>query len=122
MRLSKRISARDGTKDKRILIVRGDGGREWLADALGEAGAKVEKVAAYRRIVPEPSMRDWERIRPLLARRCARVAVDDGSEGVRNLDELVREHLTVDRNLDAQARAARHAASAYCRGRAASGF
>src|SRR5471030_1810301 len=88
----------DGLKDKRILIVRGDGGREWLADALSAAGAKVEKVAAYRRIVPEPSMRDWERIHALLA-GVPHAWLLTSSEGVRNLEELAREHLTVDETL-----------------------
>lgn len=36
----------------RVLVVRGDGGREWLAERLGEAGAEVEAVSAYRRAVP----------------------------------------------------------------------
>jgi uroporphyrinogen III methyltransferase/synthase len=88
----------DGLKDKRVLIVRGDGGREWLADALSAAGAKVEKVAAYRRIVPEPSMRDWERIHALLAGE-PHAWLLTSSEGVRNLEELAREHLTVDETL-----------------------
>jgi uroporphyrinogen III methyltransferase/synthase len=88
----------DGLKDKRVLIVRGDGGREWLADTLGAAGAKVEKVAAYRRIVPEPSMRDWERIHALLAGE-PHAWLLTSSEGVRNLEELAREHLTVDETL-----------------------
>ena len=88
----------DGLKDKRILIVRGDGGREWLADALSAAGAKVEKVAAYRRIVPEPSMRDWERIHALLT-GVPHAWLLTSSEGVRNLEELAREHLTVDETL-----------------------
>jgi uroporphyrinogen III methyltransferase/synthase len=87
-----------GLKDKRVLIVRGDGGREWLADALSAAGAKVEKVAAYRRIVPEPSMRDWERIHALLAGE-PHAWLLTSSEGVRNLEELAREHLTVDETL-----------------------
>jgi uroporphyrinogen III methyltransferase/synthase len=85
----------DGLRDKRVLIVRGDGGREWLAERLTEAGAKVEKVAAYRRIVPEPSMRKWERVHELLA-GVPHAWLLTSSEGVRNLDELAREHLTAD--------------------------
>jgi uroporphyrinogen III methyltransferase/synthase len=87
-----------GLKDKRVLIVRGDGGREWLADRLAEAGAKVEKVAAYRRIVPEPSMHKWERVHELLA-GIPHAWLLTSSEGVRNLDELAREHLTADETL-----------------------
>lgn len=35
-----------------VLIVRGDGGREWLADTLRERGADIAFVAAYRRAAP----------------------------------------------------------------------
>ncbi len=35
-----------------VLVVRGDGGREWLADQLSEAGAEVDAVGAYRRVAP----------------------------------------------------------------------
>jgi uroporphyrinogen-III synthase len=34
----------------RVLVVRGDGGRDWLADRLTEAGAEVEALSAYRRV------------------------------------------------------------------------
>lgn len=37
---------------QRVLLVRGEGGRDWLAAQLGQAGAQVEKLAAYRRLVP----------------------------------------------------------------------
>lgn len=36
------------------LIVRGDGGRDWLADTLRSAGARVELLAAYRRVASNP--------------------------------------------------------------------
>ena len=36
------------------LIVRGDGGRDWLADTLRSAGARVELLAAYRRVASKP--------------------------------------------------------------------
>ena len=36
----------------RVLVVRGDGGRDWLGDRLREAGADVEALAAYRRVAP----------------------------------------------------------------------
>jgi uroporphyrinogen III methyltransferase/synthase len=82
---------------KRVLIVRGDGGREWLADRLREAGAEVETVAAYRRLVPEPSIGAWSRIHSLLSGESdARHAwLVTSSEGVRNLGELAQDHLTV---------------------------
>ncbi len=79
---------------KRVLIVRGEGGREWLADKLRQAGAEVDGVAAYRRAVPEPSIGAWQRVHELLG------GVPHGwlitsSEGVRNLHELAQGDLTV---------------------------
>jgi uroporphyrinogen-III synthase len=35
-----------------VLVVRGDGGREWLAERLAEAGASVDTVSAYARAAP----------------------------------------------------------------------
>ncbi|KAF1054624.1 MAG: Uroporphyrinogen-III synthase [Burkholderia gladioli] len=78
---------------KRVLIVRGDGGREWLSTALRDAGTEVERVAAYRRIAPEPSIGAWERVRTLLA-GAPHAWLVTSSEGVRNLHELAADHLT----------------------------
>jgi uroporphyrinogen III methyltransferase / synthase len=83
----------DGFAGKRVLIVRGDGGREWLADRLREAGAEVEAVAAYRRVVPEPSIAAWAQVHTLLA-GAPHAWLVTSSEGARNLAELAREHLT----------------------------
>lgn len=41
-----------GLTGRRVLVVRGEGGRELLPEALRGAGATVETVAAYRRAVP----------------------------------------------------------------------
>jgi uroporphyrinogen-III synthase len=35
-----------------VLVVRGDGGREWLAEQLRDAGAQVDFVRVYRRVLP----------------------------------------------------------------------
>ena len=39
-------------KGREVLIIRGDGGREFLADALRSAGVNVTQIAAYRRQAP----------------------------------------------------------------------
>ncbi len=42
----------DALRGKRVLIVRGESGREFLAEALRDSGIDVEQVAAYRRVAP----------------------------------------------------------------------
>ena len=49
--LWQRLDARDW-QGQRVLVVRGDGGRDWLADRLRERGADVAFVQAYRRTLP----------------------------------------------------------------------
>jgi uroporphyrinogen-III synthase len=46
-----RLAARNW-QQVRVLVVRGDGGREWLAEQLRAAGAQVELVRVYRRALP----------------------------------------------------------------------
>jgi uroporphyrinogen-III synthase len=47
--LWRRIGAR-GWTGRRVLVVRGEDGRDWLAEQLRQAGAEVHFVAAYRRL------------------------------------------------------------------------
>jgi uroporphyrinogen-III synthase len=42
----------------RVLIVRGQGGREFLGENLRSRGAKVEYLECYRRVKPDRDMRD----------------------------------------------------------------
>ncbi|HEX4235224.1 MAG TPA: uroporphyrinogen-III synthase [Caldimonas sp.] len=46
-----RLHGRDWN-NARVLVVRGDGGRDWLAERLVERGARVEMIGAYRRVAP----------------------------------------------------------------------
>ncbi|MEW7850284.1 uroporphyrinogen-III synthase [Massilia aurea] len=73
---------------KRVLIVRGDGGRELLADALRAAGARVEAVAAYRRATPVLTPELAARLRALLAQPNDWIITS--SEALRGLAGLVR--------------------------------
>lgn len=46
------LSPRRDWTGARVLLLRGDGGREWLAERLAEAGASVEAVTVYHRAGP----------------------------------------------------------------------
>jgi uroporphyrinogen-III synthase len=53
----------------RVLLLRGDGGREWLAEQLTAAGARVDAITVYHRSGPrfdaaEQALLDEVRIRP----------------------------------------------------------
>ncbi len=53
-------------RGRRALIVRGDGGRELMADGLRAAGVEVQQVCAYRRSVPRLTDALATRLRALL--------------------------------------------------------
>lgn len=71
---------------KRVVIFRGDGGRELLGDTLLARGARIEYVECYRRGKPgldtAPLMRAW-------ARDELHAIVVTSSEGLRNLFDMV---------------------------------
>ena len=49
--LWQRLHERDWS-GRHVLVVRGESGRDWLAERFGQAGARVEFVAAYERRLP----------------------------------------------------------------------
>jgi uroporphyrinogen-III synthase len=67
------------------LIVRGDGGREWLAQALQEAGAAVAHVAAYRRVAPVFDAPAAALLRDALDRPATHLWFFSSSEAIDNL-------------------------------------
>lgn len=73
-------------RGKRIVIFRGDGGRELLRDTLTARGAEVQTVACYRRAVPAldptPLMEAW-------SRGAVAAVIITSSEGLRNLCAMV---------------------------------
>lgn len=56
--------------DRSVLILRGESGRELLADALAAAGVQVTQVAAYRRAAPSLDAAGAARLGDLLASGC----------------------------------------------------
>lgn len=53
-------------RDRDVLIVRGETGRELLGDALRAVGARVHTVAAYRRAAPAATFERLQELRQLL--------------------------------------------------------
>ncbi|VVE49550.1 bifunctional uroporphyrinogen-III synthetase/uroporphyrin-III C-methyltransferase [Pandoraea communis] len=74
---------------RRVLLVRGDGGRELLAGTLRANGAQVDIVSAYTRRAPAPDPAAWAALEARLASpaRCAWVLTS--SEAVRHLATLL---------------------------------
>jgi len=60
----------DALRGRRVLIVRGETGRELLADELRAAGVDVTQVAGYRRCAPELDAARAAQLCSLLERRC----------------------------------------------------
>jgi uroporphyrinogen-III synthase len=68
-----------------VLIVRGDGGRDLLAETLSARGARVECVACYRRVPP----RDGASLVAMLRGKALDAVTLSSSEGLRNLLQLL---------------------------------
>lgn len=73
---------------RQVLVVRGEGGRDWLADRLREAGAKVDFVAAYARRAPRPDAAGRALLAAALARPREHLWLFGSSEAVGHLGDL----------------------------------
>ncbi len=69
----------------RVLVVRGDGGRDWLAERLVAAGAQVDTVSAYRRLAPTFAGAERDRLEAAIADADA-VWLFSSSEAIANLE------------------------------------
>lgn len=56
----------EALRGSQVLIVRGESGRELLADALRQNGASVTQIAAYRRTAPQASVAVLAQLQSLL--------------------------------------------------------
>lgn len=76
---------------REVLLVRGNGGRELLADTLRAMGANVTAVTAYQRGMPTLSDAQWRDLAQRLACGPQRLAwIFTSSEGVRHLSEAAK--------------------------------
>jgi len=72
----------------RTLVVRGDGGRDWLADTLRAAGAEVMHVAAYRRCMPRFGAAEQALLHAATAAPAEHLWLFSSSEAIDNLAAL----------------------------------
>lgn len=70
------------------LVVRGESGRDWLAEALRQQGAQVHFVEAYRRTVPVPGPAGHALLQRALARPAAHCWLVSSSEALGHLPQL----------------------------------
>ena len=73
---------------RRVLIVRGEEGRSWLADTLHAAGAQVTLRVAYRRVAPHPNAAEQALMQAALARPAEHRWFFSSSEAVGQLQRL----------------------------------
>ena len=74
---------------RRVIVFRGDGGREWLADQLQSVGAQVEAIAVYSRIPLSESSPQWEKV--LNANTDDALWILTSSEAVRHLGAVLEQ-------------------------------
>jgi uroporphyrinogen-III synthase len=79
----------DRLRGKEVLIVRGETGRELLADELRSAGVKITQVAAYRRACPELDEAGRKQLGRLLDRSNDWIVTS--SEALRNLVAMAQQ-------------------------------
>lgn len=79
----------DALRGRQVLLVRGESGREFFADALLAAGIQVQAVAAYRRQAPQLDEALKSRLLALLNSQNHWIVTS--SEALRHLLDLVRQ-------------------------------
>ncbi|MFZ5543202.1 MAG: uroporphyrinogen-III synthase [Pseudomonadota bacterium] len=83
-----RIAAWRDWRGACVLVVRGEGGRDWLAQTLQQQGAEVHFVEAYRRLPPQLDEAQQARLQRALAEPSAHVWWFSSSEAIGYLEQL----------------------------------
>lgn len=73
----------------KVVLFRGDGGREWLVEQLQSVGAQVEVIAVYSRIPLRESSPHWDRV--LNANTDDVLWILTSSEAVRHLGAVLKQ-------------------------------
>ena len=75
-------------RGRSVLVVRGEGGRDWLVERLAEAGARVDAVAAYRRLAPRLSAEERRQVDAAFAAPVRHAWLFSSSEAIGRLEAL----------------------------------
>lgn len=86
--LWQQLATRRAWPGARVLLLRGDGGREWLAERLSEAGAQVDAVTVYHRSGPRFNPAEQAVLAAALADPAGHVWLFSSAEAVRHLKGL----------------------------------
>ena len=81
-----RLSGRDWSGVS-VLVVRGDGGRDWLAQVLRQRGANLAFVAAYRRAAPRFDRETLLRLDEAVTRPAQHLWLFSSSEAIDHLSQ-----------------------------------
>ena len=75
-----------GLQASRVLIIRAQGGRDWLAETFAQAGVAVDLLAAYTRIAHRIQEEERDEVSRLIGGGTAPVVIFSSSEAVSALD------------------------------------
>ena len=76
---------------KKVVIFKGEGGRDWLADTLHEAGASVVGISTYARVPLSPQHAAWQALKEKEIDFSQSLWLLTSSEAVRYLGQVVQE-------------------------------
>lgn len=82
------LLAKDEWQGRRALMLRGEGGRDWLAERLRERGAEVETFNIYQRACPQLDASEQALLEQALRLPGEHVWLFSSSEAIQNLAEL----------------------------------
>jgi len=77
---------------KKVVIFKGEGGRDWLADTLKKAGATVEAISTYTRVPLDIDNPAWQFVREMDLSKSLWLLTS--SEAVRYLGEVMKDQFT----------------------------
>ncbi len=79
-------------QNKKVVIFKGEGGRDWLADTLTKAGATVEAISTYSRVPLDLDNPAWHLVREMDLSKSLWLLTS--SEAVRYLGEVMKDQFT----------------------------